>query len=51
MRQLNTRIPEITEKQLEELRQWTGMTQTQMLIVAIDRLHQEYERKQAEKGN
>lgn len=49
--QLNVRIPKSTEKQIEELRAWTGMTQTQIVIQAIDRLHQEYEKKQGGQGN
>lgn len=49
--QLNVRIPKSTEKQIEELRQWTGMTQTQLVLLAIDRLHQDYKREQGEQGN
>jgi hypothetical protein len=49
--QLNVRIPTSTEKQIEELRVWTGMTQTQLVIQAIDHLHREYEKKQGGQGN
>ena len=49
--QLNVRIPKSTEKQIEDLLQWTGMTQTQLVIQAIDRLHQDYKREQRDRGN
>jgi excisionase family DNA binding protein len=39
--QLNVRIPPITDVQIVDLMQWTGMTQTQIVTQAIDRLHQE----------
>ncbi len=40
-KQLNVRLPEATLKQIEELRRKTGMTQVQVLILAIDKLHSE----------
>ena len=49
--QLNMRIPESTAKQIKDLRSWTGMTQTQLVIQAIDRLHQEHKREQGGQGN
>jgi len=39
--QLNVRIPPITDSQIVDLMQWTGMTQTQIVTQSIDRLHQE----------
>jgi|SRR5579859_2333395 len=45
--QLNVRIPKSTENQLDELREWTGMTQTQLVIQAIDRLYQELTKEKA----
>ena len=39
--QLNARLPELTHKQLDELIIATGMTKTQLLILAIDRLARE----------
>jgi hypothetical protein len=44
-RQLNARIPKSTEKQIDDLIEWTGMTQTQLIIQAIDRMHQEQKRE------
>lgn len=41
--QFNVRIPESTEKQLEYLLKKTGMTQTQLVIQAIDRLFLAYQ--------
>jgi hypothetical protein len=35
------RLPEHTKRQMEDLAQKLGMTQTQTLIVALDRLHQQ----------
>lgn len=50
MSQLNTRIPKSTEEQIKYLLHETGMTQTQIVIVAIDRYTQsvkaEKEKKQ-----
>lgn len=37
-KQLNVRIPSITQEQLRVIEEKTGMTQTQAVIVAIDRL-------------
>lgn len=37
-KQLNVRIPAITQEQLAQIEDKTGMTQTQAVIVAIDRL-------------
>lgn len=45
--QLNVRIPMSTDMQIEELRKWTEMTQTQLVILAIDRLHQSQKRVRA----
>lgn len=36
--QVNTRLPEATLRQIERLMAKTGMTQTQVLIIAIDRM-------------
>jgi hypothetical protein len=44
-KQLNVRVPKITKQQIKDLQRWTGMTQTQTLLMAIDRLHQEYKRE------
>jgi len=44
---LNVRLPDHTEKQIKELLERTGMTVTQLVIVAFDRLyHTEEEKKQ-----
>lgn len=40
-KQLNVRLPEATLKQIEVLQQKTGMTQVQILILAIEKLHSE----------
>jgi len=37
-RQFNVRIPPVTQEQLSMLKDETGMTTTQMIIVAVDRL-------------
>jgi hypothetical protein len=37
-KQLNTRIPEITQEQIDEIANEYGLTKTQILILAIDRL-------------
>ncbi len=42
--QLNVRIPESTQEQIEKLVADTGMTQTQIVILAIDRFYQARER-------
>lgn len=39
--QANFRLPTITLSQLESIRQKTGMTQVQVLILAIEKLHSE----------
>jgi predicted DNA-binding protein len=38
--QYNVRLPEETTTQIQELIEATGMTQTQLMIVAIDRMFQ-----------
>lgn len=38
LKQLNVRIPPITQAQLSELLTKTGMTVTQIVVVAIDRM-------------
>lgn len=40
-KQLNVRLPDSALKQLEALREYTGMTQVQVLILALDKLHRE----------
>lgn len=40
-KQYNVRLPEMTLRQIEELRQKTGMTQVQILMLAIEKLHSE----------
>jgi hypothetical protein len=37
-KQLNTRIPEITQEQIDQIADKYGLTKTQILILAIDRL-------------
>lgn len=37
-KQLNVRIPPSTQEQLVQIEKKTGMTQTQAVIIAIDRL-------------
>lgn len=49
--QLNIRAPKSTAKQIKDLQRWTEMTQTQLVILAIDRLHREYEEKQGGQGD
>lgn len=39
--QFNVRIPKSTGKQIEDLVRQTEMTQTQIVILAVDRLHRE----------
>jgi hypothetical protein len=41
--QYNVRLPEGTAKQIQKLIESTGMTQTQLMIVAIDRMYQQEE--------
>jgi hypothetical protein len=43
--QFNVRLPAKTRKQLENMRSWSGMNDTQLTIEAIDHLHQEYKRE------
>lgn len=38
-RQYNVKLPRLTQQQLSELAAATGMTTTQTVIVAIDRMH------------
>ena len=38
-KQVNVKLPRLTQAQLSELAQVTGMTTTQTVIVAIDRMH------------
>lgn len=38
LKQLNVRIPPLTQAQLSELQVKTGMTVTQIVVVAIDRM-------------
>ena len=38
-KQVNVKLPRLTQQQLAELAQATGMTTTQTVIVAIDRMH------------
>ena len=49
--QYNVRLPEGTAKQIEKLIKITGMTQTQLMIVAIDRIYQSYKEKQMMQWN
>ena len=42
--QYNVRLPDGTAKQIQKLIEVTGMTQTQLMIVAIDRMSREEER-------
>lgn len=37
-KQLNVRIPPLTQEQLRELEERTGLTVTQIVIMALDRL-------------
>lgn len=46
--QYNVRLPDATARQIQHLIESTGMTQTQLMIVAIDRMfHQEELKKMA----
>ena len=38
-KQVNVKLPRLTQQQLAELATATGMTTTQTVIVAIDRMH------------
>ncbi len=37
-KQFNARIPQITQQQIDKIARLTGMTKTQIIILAIDRL-------------
>lgn len=39
-KQINARLPQATHEQIERIQQATGMTVTQVLIMAVDRLAQ-----------
>lgn len=39
--QFNTRIPDITVEQIDNIASEYGLTKTQVLILAIDRLHRQ----------
>lgn len=43
-KQFNTRLPESTLEQIEQIAKRTGMTKTQVLILAIDRMAKEQEK-------
>lgn len=43
-KQLNVRLPDKTSEQMQKIIKSTGMTQVQLVIVAIDRYFQEEER-------
>jgi hypothetical protein len=38
-RQINVKLPRLTQAQLSELAQATGMTVTQIVVIALDRMH------------
>ena len=38
-KQINTRLPELTQSQLSDIAEIHGLTITQIMIIAIDRLH------------
>ena len=40
-RQFNVRLPDYSQQQLDEMLTATGMTVTQVMIVAIDRAHKQ----------
>jgi hypothetical protein len=40
-KQLNARLPELSHDQIDELCEEYGLTKTQILILAIDRLHRD----------
>ena len=49
---LSVRIPESTDRQIQKLIEVTGMTQTQLVIVAIDRFFtQETKRETKQPSN
>ena len=39
--QMNIRLPEMTRQQLVDLAAMTGMSTTQLVIMAVDRMHRE----------
>lgn len=39
--QFNTRLPELTTNQIDDIAEIHGLTKTQIIIIAIDRLHQQ----------
>lgn len=49
MAQFNVRLPKRTEDQVNFLTNKTGMTQTQLTIIAFDHLYQEYRQEEKEK--
>lgn len=51
LQQKNYRLPSLTIAQLKALVERTGMTETQLIIMALDRLHREEMSKPAEKSN
>jgi phage tail tube protein FII len=38
-KQINVKLPRLTQTQLAELAQATGMTTTQIVVIALDRMH------------
>ncbi len=40
-KQFNTRLPELTHNQIDEIAEIHDLTKTQILIIAIDRLYQQ----------
>lgn len=49
-KQFNVRLPAISQQQLKELEEKTGLLQTQLIIMALDRLHNEECRKEQNEG-
>lgn len=49
-KQFNTRLPEATVQQIEQIAQQTGMTKTQVLILAIDRMAKEQKKGKQSEG-
>jgi hypothetical protein len=50
-KQFNVRLPAISQEQVKELEAKTGLTQTQLIIMALDRLHNNECRKEQEGRN
>jgi hypothetical protein len=48
--QYNVRLPDVTTKQIQRLIELTGMTQTQLMIVALDRMFQAEEKPNREES-